>query len=387
MKKWKMFLRMISQALKERKSRVAIVFFAIVVGIGVISALFSVYYDINIKMSKELRTYGANLALKPNSGQAQNLSLNELKRVIAEFSQEELVGYRPNLYGIAEVESQVSVFKSNKPVVLVGTWFDQIGKINPYWQIEGELPTNHDIKDEVVIGRDVAEKLGYDIGDKLKLATENTWGSEEFLVTAIVETGDNADNRIFLNLGVAERLLAKEGQVNTAYLSVISKGEDLKEKAAKINQKLSGVELDTIQKIASSEGKVLDKIKSLMYLVVMVILLSTLLCVSTTMMTIVAERKEEIALKKALGAENQDVIIEFLTEAIILGGIGGLVGYGLGFLGAQLIGKSVFDSAISFRTMVMISSFALSIIVSCIASTLPVSRVVEIDPAVTLKGE
>ncbi|TDX48943.1 ABC transporter permease [Orenia marismortui] len=387
MKKWKMFFRMISQALKERKSRVAIVFFAIVVGIGVISALFSVYYDINIKMSKELRTYGANLALKSSVDTSQEILLEDLEQVVAEFSQEELIGYRPNLYGIAEVESKKSVFKSTKPVVLVGTWFEQVAKINPYWQVEGELPINHDIKDEVVIGQDVAEKLGYDIGDELKLTTKNTWGSEKFMVTAIVETGDDADSRIFVNLSVAERLLATEAKINTAYLSVISKGEDLRTKVTEINEKLSAVDLETIQKIAKSEAKVLDKIKSLMYLVVMVILLSTILCVSTTMMTIVAERKEEIALKKALGADSKDVIIEFLMEAIILGGVGGLIGYGLGFLGAQLIGKSVFDSAISFRSMVLLSSFILSIVVSCVASTLPVSRVVDIDPAVTLKGE
>ncbi|MBM7624734.1 ABC transporter permease [Sporohalobacter salinus] len=387
MRKLKMFLRIVGKSFKERKSRVAIAFFAIVVGISVISALFNVYYDINIKMSQELRNYGANLIVKPSKQKQKEISEQDLNKVVSKFNDTELVGYRPNLYGIAKVKAKQVVYKSTKPVVLVGTWFDQIKKVNPYWKITGELPLDHSIADEVVIGKEVANKLNYGIGDKIKIITDKMWGEKELIVTAIVETGAKADNRVFVNLPVAQEVFAKSNQVSTAYFSILTKGKSLDQKVTALNKELTNVKLESIKKIASSEGKILNKIKSLMYLVVMIILASTLLCVSTTMMTIVTERKEEIALKKALGAENKQVSMEFLTEAAILGGIGGLVGYGLGFLGAQAIGKSVFDSYISFRPMIIPISFILSILVSCFASALPVQRVINIDPAVTLKGE
>jgi len=385
MKKLQMFLRMVGKAFKERKSRVAIAFFAIVVGVGIIASLFSVYYDISIKMSEELRVYGANLVLAPDL-QAANKEMNieQLDKIVNKFDKDKLVGYRPNLYGVAKAKAK-GILDVKKPVVLVGTWFDQVDQVNPYWKVEGELLANKSVDDEVVIGKEAAKKLGYDVGDTITISVEETGKEEKLIISGIITTGNEADSQIFVNLSLAQELLGKPDKINIAYFSVL--GQNLSSKVKKINKTVNGIELETIKKIASSEGKVLNKIKSLMYLVVMIILLSTLLCVSTTMMTIVTERKEEIGLKKALGAENSNIITEFLTEAAILGGIGGLVGYGLGFLGAQAIGQSVFDSYISFRIMIVPASFILAVLVSCIASIIPVRMVVDIDPAVVLKGE
>ncbi len=60
MTKTRMFLRILFKSLKVRKSRVSIAFFSIAIGAAIITALSCVYFDISIKMSKELRTYGAN---------------------------------------------------------------------------------------------------------------------------------------------------------------------------------------------------------------------------------------------------------------------------------------------------------------------------------------
>lgn len=393
MQKLKMFLRLTLKSFKERKSRIAIAFFAIVVGIGVITALFSVYYDINLKMSKEMRAYGANMVLTPDSSnqQSQNnktLSMNKFDQVVSKFSDQNLIGVRPNLYGIIELQqnSVKGVFSNMRPAVMVGTWFDQVEKVNPYWKIEGELPVNREVDDEIVLGKTVAEKLGYSVGEKIKMQLPDSYQVKEFIVAAVIESGADADNQVFVNLKTAQKLLNKENKISAAYLSILNYESD-SELLKGIENDITGINLNSIKKIASSESKILDKIKSLMYLVVIIILLSTLLCVSTTMMTIVTERKEEIGLKKSLGADNKNVIIEFLTEAAILGGFGGLLGYGIGYLGAQIIGQSVFGSFISFRLPIIPFAFFLSVFVACLASIIPVRLVIDVDPAVVLKGE
>ncbi|RAK10276.1 putative ABC transport system permease protein [Halanaerobium saccharolyticum] len=393
MQKLKMFLRLTLKSFKERKSRIAIAFFAIVVGIGVITSLFSVYYDINLKMSKEMRAYGANMILTPDSSNQQDqnnkmLSMNKFNQVVSKFSDQNLIGVRPNLYGIIELQqnSVKGVFSNMRPAVMVGTWFDQVEKVNPYWKIEGELPVNREVDDEIVLGKTVAEKLGYSVGEKIKMKLSDSYQVKEFIVAAVIESGSDADNQVFVNLKTAQKLLNKDNKISAAYLSVLNYENDpalLKG----IENDIIGINLNSIKKIASSESKILDKIKSLMYLVVIIILLSTLLCVSTTMMTIVTERKEEIGLKKSLGADNKNVIIEFLTEAAILGGFGGLLGYGIGYLGAQIIGQSVFGSFISFRLPIIPFAFFLSVFVACLASIIPVRLVIDVDPAVVLKGE
>jgi len=359
-----------------------IIFFAISVGIGTISALSSVYYDINTKMAKELRAYGANISVKAAEGDKFSIAkVDNIKKILGEKS---VVGIRPDLYGVADVQSNNSVLKSKMPVVVVGTWFDQIDEVNPYWKITGSLPVEKGTG-EAVLGETVAEKLNYGIGDKIKLTSGKL--SREFIVGAVIKTGGGPDNRIFLDIEEAWKIFGNKGYVNTVKLSVITADKNPESLIASVNKNVSGIEAGSIKRIASSEGKILSKIKSVMYLVVLVILASTVLCVSTTMMTIIAERKKEIALKKALGASNMIVISEFLTEAFVLGLAGGIAGYVFGYLCAQLIGQSVFDSYISFRIAVVFATVMLSAIVAGASAMFPLKRVINVDPSVVLKGE
>ena len=145
MKNVRMFLRLIIHAIRERKSRTLIIFFAISVGIGIISALSSVYYDINTKMAKELRAYGANISVKAAEGDKFSIEkIDNIKKILGE---ESVVGVRPDLYGVADVKSNNSVLKSKMPVVVVGTWFDQIDEVNPYWKITCLLYTSPSPRD------------------------------------------------------------------------------------------------------------------------------------------------------------------------------------------------------------------------------------------------
>jgi putative ABC transport system permease protein len=105
------------------------------------------------------------------------------------------------------------------------------------------------------------------------------------------------------------------------------------------------------------------------------------------MMTVVLERRREIGLKKALGAGSRRISREFLAEGALLGVCGGLVGSVLGLLFARLVSESVFGRALSPEWRLIPITVLASALVSVAASLIPVSRAVDVEPAVVLRGE
>ncbi|GAB6174906.1 ABC transporter permease [Paradesulfitobacterium aromaticivorans] len=377
MSKRTMYWRMISAALKNRKSRVGIALLALVLGAGVISGLLSVYYDITLKMSKELRSYGANLVLLPaEQKEGSTFELAKVARVLEQVPQEKRIGYAPYLYGI--------VTTGNERLVAVGTEFADVQTVSPYWRVNGAWPSQ---ADHVLLGTALAEKLSVKTGEKLIISAEDTGVQGSFVVTGTVSTGSTEDYQMFLELDQAQQLFAQKGQIHAAYLSIMGNGDELNSLAGWIEQLEPSIKANPIQQIARSEGVILEKIRVLVYLVVIIILASTLLCVSIIMMAMVVERRREIGLRKALGAPDRTIAGEFLGEGTILGFLGGALGSVVGWGIAQIIGFSVFNSYISTRPLVSVLIIFLSILVAWAAVLLPVRTAVNIEPALVLKGE
>ena len=131
----------------------------------------------------------------------------------------------------------------------------------------------------------------------------------------------------------------------------------------------------------------LSKLQALVLLVTVIVLALTMICVSTTMMAVVSERRREIGLRKALGAPDGSIISEFMGEGLLLGGVGGLLGSGLGFVFAQAISMNVFNSSISFQPLLVPATVIVSILVTGLACLQPVRSATDVDPALVLKGE
>jgi len=104
-------------------------------------------------------------------------------------------------------------------------------------------------------------------------------------------------------------------------------------------------------------------------------------------MTTVMERRKEIGLMKAIGAENTKIASIFLVESTITGAAGGLLGYLLGNILAQYIARSVFSTPIPPALIVLPVTLGISLFITVLASALPVRRAIQIEPAIVLKGE
>jgi putative ABC transport system permease protein len=147
------------------------------------------------------------------------------------------------------------------------------------------------------------------------------------------------------------------------------------------------VEARTVKQLVSAEMNILGKIEDMMFLVTIVALLASALGVMTTMTTSVIERKKEIGLMKSIGAENQKIVTLFLTEATIIGIIGGVLGFVIGIILSQFIGISVFNTTISPRYEIIPIVLGISIGVTLLASIFPVKKATRVEPAIVLRGE
>ena len=373
-----MFWRLIFRALRLRLQRVFIIFTALTVGASIVTAMAAVYFDINTKMSQELRTFGANFYIGSSDGGMMNQA--ELNAILQKAPNGFITAASPYLYGVARSDLE--------KIVLMGVNFDAMRILAPYWQITGSaINVNFDDRN-AMIGKTLAERLHVKVGDSLQLS-KNAVEKHSFNIKGIVEAGDATDNMLIVNVEFAQNWLDKEGVVNNALLNVQNEqGANIVDQfAEKIMQQYPDLTARPIRKVSASEGQILEKIKGLMGLISLVILVLATLCVNTTLIAIVGERSKEFALQKSLGAKKFDIIRQISTEILIIAFCAIIIGLGLGYLLAQVLGITVFKSYIDMRLPVLPITVVLSLLVAFVAVIIPTRRALSINVANVLKGE
>ena len=373
-----MFWQLIFRALRLRLQRVFIIFTALTVGASIVTAMAAVYFDINTKMSQELRTFGANFYIGSADGGMMNQA--ELNAILQKAPDGFITAASPYLYGVARSDLE--------KIVLMGVNFDAMRILAPYWQITGSaINVNFDDRN-AMIGKTLAERLHVKVGDSLQLS-KNAVEKHSFNIKGIVEAGDATDNMLIVNVEFAQNWLDKEGVVNNALLNVQNEqgANTVDQFVEKIMQQYPDLTARPIRKVSASEGQILEKIKGLMGLISLVILVLATLCVNTTLIAIVGERSKEFALQKSLGAKKFDIIRQISTEILIIAFCAIIIGLGLGYLLAQVLGITVFKSYIDMRLPVLPITVVLSLLVAFVAVIIPTRRALSINVANVLKGE
>ena len=360
-----MFRRLVLRALRLRLQRVFIIFAALTVGASIVTAMAAVYFDINTKMSQELRTFGANFYIGSNNGGL--IKMDQVQEIINLAPKGLITAASPYLYGVTRSDLE--------KIVIMGVWFEDMKTLAPYWQITGTpIGVNFDERN-AMIGKTLAERLNLKVGSKLTLSL-NSVDKHQFTIKAIVEAGDATDNMLIVSLDFAQNWLEKENFATNALLNVKNDQGQVEQFAQQLQQQYPDLDIHPIRKVSASEGQILDKIKGLMGLISVVILILATLCVNTTLIAIVGERAKEFALQKALGAKSRDIIKQIGAETLIIG-----------YLLAQVLGLTVFKAYIDMRLPVLPITIGLSLLVAFIAVIVPTRRALDIQTANVLKGE
>ena len=374
----KFYLKMIMTSLARRRARMLTALLAIAMGATIISGLVTIYYDIPRQMGKEFRSYGANMLVIPTNPDKKitNEQLDEIKSLIPSGK---LVGQAPYIYTNAKINEQ--------PYMLAGTDLKGAKENSPYWLIDGSWPEK---SREVLIGSEVSKALELKEGDKIIINTPKVNGEgsidTNFVVSGVVTTGGKEEELIFMGIDDISQLV-KDKNYDVVEYSVEAEQNELSKIVSNISQKDGSLTPQMVKRVTASQDIVLNKLQALVFIVTIIVLFIMMICVSTTMMAVVTERRKEIGLKKALGATNSSVIVDFLGEGAFLGVFGGLLGVALGYIFANRVSISVFARKVSFLPLLVPMTIIVCIVITIVASLIPVSKTVDIDPALVLRGE
>src|SRR5271167_2033849 len=420
-----MFGRLVYESFRRQKRRKLLAGIAITLGVGVATAMIAVATDIGDKISRELRTYGANLVVTPQEDTldvqiggvdlkppSDGAYLNEadLPKIKGMFWRNNIVGFAPML----PVSVNISGSDDAKNLTLLGTYFSKrlaFGKedfatgvriTHPWWKVQGAWPDDN--SSDVLLGENLAAKLGRKAGDEIEIA------GQAHRVAGILSTGGAEDSQIVAPLALAQQILARPGAVRRVYVSALTKPEDAF--ARRDPQTLRGAEYDRwycspyaasiafqlqeaiphshaeqIRQIAQNEGTVLSHIKGLMLLVTLAALFASALAVSAAMATAIFERRREVGLMKALGAGNISVAALFFTEAGLLALIGGTAGFLIGIAMAEEIGKWIFSARIAIEPVLFPVVLAMAVLVTFAGSAASIRRAMHFSPAIVLRGD
>ena len=429
-----MLFRMIRGVLFHQKSKMLLIAVTIALGASLATGMLNVVMGVEEKVNKELKNYGANITVKPKDasllsdiydvgeGEALNAAylredeLGKLKTIFWAFN---IVDFTPFL------DTQVTL-PGGEAVKLTGTWFNHhldlptgesldagVVGMRSWWDVtEGRWLDEKDENagSEIMAGAVLAAEMGWRAGDTVHII--GSQGEMDVTVAGIYDAGGDEDEQMYAILDTVQALTDRENKVASIEVSALTTPDnELARRAARnpaalssrdyetwyctayvsaicyqIQEVITGSVASAVRQVAESEGTILDKTKLLMILITALSLIGSALGISNLVTASVMERSQEIGLLKAIGARDHSITGVVMTEILITALIGFAAGYFLGFGFAQLIGQSVFGSAIDMNPKVVPIVAGLIALVT-VAGSLPAIRMVlRLRPAEVLHG-
>lgn len=366
MNRRRLFLRLLVRAAWVRKDRALTALVSVIVVATIATATLTVYSDLDDKLSREFRSFGANVVVSKQDGA---LTRAELDRIEDGLSTRHLVV--PVAYAIA-------TGPNGARVVLGGTDVKAFRELNSSWAVR---ETSH-AGTHVLLGLRAAEAFARQ-GEAFKVSfnvRQITLQPE-----AIFTSGSEDDSRIYLDLKDFTALTGVEP--DTALLRIEGRPREIEGALNTLSASLPGVEVKPIRQVTQAQAAVVGKTRAVVLATSAVIVILILLCMMVTFTSSVLERRKDFAVMKALGASNKTVNLLFAAEAALLGLAGAAIGFVAGSGIAFWIGRANFDAAILPQPGLLLPVLLGSAMLALLASTAPLRILQRIQPAGILRGE
>jgi putative ABC transport system permease protein len=442
-----MFFRILGESFRRNPARKWLAGAALTLGMAITTSALVVVLDVGDRMAREFRRLGANIVVTPKQDtlpleiggvdyrpvqEGAYLEEKDLGNLRTIFWRLNIVGFSPFLESPAEVEHG----GTRVATTLVGTWVEHtlpvsdgttyttgVLQTHPWWRVEGawfhEPPPADSTKGaaatsgsspvpEVVVGASLASRMGIHPGDEILLHAAGR--NATLRVTGILSTGGSEEQAVVAPLIFVQALSGRPGEYRRLLVSALTLPDDtlaqrnpdtmtpaeydrwfctpyLSAVAFQVRQALPGAEVRVVRQVAETEGRVLGRLSSLLWLVSAAALVAAGLVIGSTAATTVLERQREIGLMKALGAGRRRIVALFLAEQVVIAMVGGLIGYAAGQGLGYIVSRIVFGVPATGRFVLLPVALGLALAVALAGSLWPLGRVARLDAAPVLRGE
>jgi putative ABC transport system permease protein len=433
-----MFIRLVKESIARNPRRKLIAGIALVLGMTVATATLTVAVDVGDQLAREFRSFGANLLVTPQQDtlpveiggvdyrpvtEGAYLSVADLPKLKTIFWRHNILGFAPFLDVPVNVTTPGHDNGDKKfSATVVGTWHKHslpvddgsatfttgAAATSPWWKVDGRWFNEQ--SQECLAGAQFAQRNHISAGDRLNLSSEPTQQVLPVTITGIVTTGDSQDDAIVCPLALAQTLAGKPGQFRQLSVNALTIPEDafsrrdpntmtptefdrwyctpyISSIANQIQQIFPGTHVQTVRRIAQTEGTVLSHVSLLFWMITIAALIAAVLAIAATSTTTAIERRSELGLMKALGATNLLIGALFLSEQLLIALVGGCIGFAIGAGLARELGETVFGIPAAPRLLVLPVILVAAAVVVLLGSWIPLYRASHISPAPVLRGE
>jgi putative ABC transport system permease protein len=379
----------------RRKLRAFLTIFGIAIGVLALVVMGAIAEKLTLLVAGGTTYYEGKVVVSGEGGIAGIgsglLSTNQMREI-------------EQVSGVARVSATVSgLFDENPPAVNFGTistFQATDGRDKGFEKFIVTVKAGRDIQNKdrglVVLGSDLADTLQAGVGDKIEIH------DEKFTVVGVWnKTLTAPDNAAAVSMHDAQRLVydalpgmqRKEINPNTIVSSFVvypSVGVDAQALAGRIERNVAGVAAMGPDDFEAQVTAPLAVFTSVIYAIAIVSLLVGGLSVINTMTMSVSERTREIGVRKAIGASNAQIMGQFISEAGVIGFIGGLAGLGLGWLIAEAgnaAGQASGNALFLLTPRLAIGSLVFAVVLGIVSGLYPASHAAGLNPVEALRYE
>ncbi len=375
-------LRIALRALRINKMRSFLTMLGIIIGIAAVIAMMAVGSGASYVISQQIASIGSNIllvlpgsmtsgGLRTGSGGVQTLKESDARAMVTECPSVELAA------SVVRSSGQIVYGNQNWSTLLMGTT-SELFVIREWPVVEGRsiLQSDNDGAAKVcVVGRTIVKNL---FGQEEPLGKMIRIKKVPFTIVGVLDAkgqspqGTDQDDVIFVPLRTAQRkLMGSQFPDTVGSIMVKARSEELLPKAeeeinALLNQRhriTGGKEADFSVRNLSEILAVAEQSSKAMSLLLGAVASISLIVggigIMNIMLVSVTERTREIGIRMAIGAKRYDILMQFLTEAVLLTLLGGLLGIALGAGGAAIV-----SSILSWPTLISPLSITIAVVFS-----------------------